>query len=124
MTETEKQQLENDKTGLLNYEYIINNLENEEIDLAFLERNIIKTDIDGKYAVSTARYLAAVNKDKYAECVSRLIASAIDKDKERRYIGSLLADIWGADYASRVEELNQADDNFRRIYKRVYPKGI
>lgn len=124
MNESDKQQLLMDTTGLLNYEYIINNLEKEETDLAFLIENISKRDITGQYIVSTVRYLVASNREKYASIISNLVAIAIDKDKERRYIGSLLADIWGVDYSSHVEELNKTDDNFRRIYKRIYPQGI
>ena len=59
----------------------------------------------------------------YSQSVGRLIAAAIEKDRERAYIGQLLPDIWGADYADRVDELNAADDNFRRVYKRIYPKN-
>lgn len=124
MTEKEKSQLITDGTGLLNYEYIIDNLENGEVDLAFLLENIVKRDITGQYIVSITRYLSAVNREKYASEITHLIAVAIERDKERRYIGALLTDIWGADYASRVDELNEKDDNFRRIYKRIYPKGI
>ncbi len=124
MNESDKQQLLMDSTGLLNYEYIINNLEKEDTDLAFLIDNISKRDITGQYIVSTVRYLVASNRVKYASMISNLVAIAIDKDKERRYIGSLLADIWGVDYSSHVEELNKTDDNFRRIYKRIYPQGI
>ena len=47
-----------------------------------------------------------------------------DKDRERVYIGSLLTDIWGPDYMDKASELAAADNNFRRIYKRLYPAGI
>ena len=55
--------------------------------------------------------------------MGRLIECAIDKDRERRYIGTLLEGIWGPDYQSRAAELRETDDNFRRIYKRIYPQG-
>ena len=57
-------------------------------------------------------------------CIMRLIAAGIDKDRDRRYIGSLLSAVWGADYEQRAEELSATDNNFRRIYKRIYPRGI
>ena len=53
--------------------------------------------------------------------ISRLIATAIEKDRERRYLPDLITSIWGADYQSRAEELIATDDNFRRIYKRITP---
>lgn len=53
-----------------------------------------------------------------------MVAAAIEKDRERRYIADLLESLYGADYRDRVDQLNASDDNFRRIYKRVYPKGI
>jgi hypothetical protein len=30
---------------------------------------------------------------------------------------------YGADYAGRAAELSAADNNFRRIYKRLYPQS-
>ena len=53
-----------------------------------------------------------------------LIKAAIDKDRERVYLGDLAATIWGNDYQSRARQLAEEDDNFRRIYKRLYPNGI
>lgn len=58
----------------------------------------------------------------YADDISRLIAAAIDRDREHKYIADLLPSIWGEDYANHVDELSEADDNFRRVYKRVYAK--
>ena len=70
--------------------------------------------------VSAARYLYAIDKDKYNDAISRLIGAAIIKDRERRYIGDLLT-LWGDDYEEHKNELSAVDDNFRRIYKRMYP---
>jgi hypothetical protein len=72
---------------------------------------------------SAARYLYAIDAAKYDKYISQLIASVIEKDREHRYMPDLIQGIWGADYAQRVEELNK-DDNFRRIYKRLYPTGM
>ena len=47
---------------------------------------------------------------------------AIEKDRERRYIGSLLEALWGSDYEEHVAELKETDNNFRRIYRRIHPE--
>ena len=33
----------------------------------------------------------------------------------------MLRQMYGPDYAERSEELSATDDNFRRIYKRLFP---
>ena len=53
-----------------------------------------------------------------------MASNYIDKDRERKYIGSLLEALWGADYHDNADKLRETDDNFRRIYKRMFPKGI
>ena len=84
---------------------------------------MIAVDMNGQFLVSAARYLSAIDAAKYAEGISRLIAASIDKDREHKYIGDLLT-LWGDDYQNRVDELNASDNNFRRIYKRLYPTSI
>ncbi len=32
--------------------------------------------------------------------------------------------MYGPDYADRADELSAADNNFRRIYKRLYPNSV
>ncbi len=39
-------------------------------------------------------------------------------------IWDILPALWGEDYASHVAELSAADNNFRRIYKRLFPEAI
>ena len=51
------------------------------------------------------------------------MAAAIEKDRERAYIGQLLAELWGEDYAEHADEISARDDNFRRIYKRLFPSS-
>lgn len=123
MEEELKKHLGNDPDGLLTYKYIANNIERIADILPELVDNMVCVDPNGQFCVSAARYLHAIDAENYAQAVDRLIAAAIDKDRERAYIGQLLPDIWGADYAGRVDELNASDDNFRRIYKRIYPKN-
>ena len=119
-----KKELSKDPDGLLTYEYIANNIDTCHEIIDELVDNMIMVDRNGQFLVSAARYLNAIDCDFYSSSISRLSAAAIEKDREHRYIGDLLQGIWGADYASRVEELKSADNNFRRIYKRLYPSGI
>lgn len=117
--------LRKDEDGLATYEYIANNIGKCDAMMPDLVDNIINVDRNGQFLVSTARYLNAVGKEKYAACIDKLVKAAIDKDREHKYIPDLLSSLWGEDYANRVDELNVTDDNFRRIYKRVFqPKGI
>lgn len=113
--------LENDPDGMMTYEYIANNFETCDELMPDLVENLVKVDMTGQFLASSARFLAAVDREKFSPWIPSLIEGAITKDRERRYIGSLLEAIWGADYKDRVEEIKAVDDNFRRIYKRIYP---
>lgn len=124
MNEEILKKLKKDEDGLLTYEYIANNIGKCDSIMPELVTNIINVDRNGQFAVSTARYLNAINKEKYAACIDMLVKASIEKDREHKYIPDLLSSLWGADYDEHVAELNVKDDNFRRIYKRVYPKGI
>ena len=121
MDEETKKRLSHDPSGLLTYEYIANNI--NEIDGIILDLvdNMIAVDATGQFVVSTARYLHAIDPDRYAEAIDALVKAAIDKDRDRRYLPDLVASIWGNDYQERSAELSQTSDNFRRIYKRLYP---
>lgn len=118
-----KNKIEKDPDGLLTYEYIANNVDSCYDDMDFLVANMIKVDLSGQFVASAARYLYAIDAERYGKYISQLIASVIEKDREHRYLPDLIQGIWGEDYAQRVEELNK-DDNFRRIYKRLYPTGM
>lgn len=126
MNDQLKKKLEKDETGLLTYEYIANNINNADLaqELDDLVDNIINVDKSGQFDVSTARYLNAIDKVKYNSQIDRLIKAAIVADRERAYLPDLAASIWGNDYKERASSLIAADDNFRRIYKRLYPIGI
>lgn len=121
MDENLKKQLEKDESGLATYEYIANNIENIDEDLPGLVENIIRADRDGQFVVSTARYLFAIDSQRYADSIDALVKAAIEKDRERKYLGDLIAGIYGPDYKDHAEELSAKDDNFRRIYKRLFP---
>ena len=121
-----KKRLENDENGLITYEYIANNINNADFsqEVDGLVDNIINVDKTGQFVVSTARYLNAIDREAFAPQIDRLIKAAIVADRERVYLGVLAASIWGDDYKERASSLIASDDNFRRIYKRLYPIGI
>ncbi len=124
MEDSLKKKLAKDPTGLATYEYIANNIETIDAILPELVDNMIKVDSTGQFVVSTARYLNAISTDKYADAIDLLIKAAIIKDRDRAYLPGLAASIWGDDYKEHAADLASRDDNFRRIYKRLYPVGI
>lgn len=124
MEDSLKKKLAKDPTGLATYEYIANNIETIDAILPELVDNMIKVDSTGQFVVSTARYLNAISADKYAGAIDLLIKAAIIKDRDRAYLPGLAASIWGDDYKEHAADLASRDDNFRRIYKRLYPVGI
>lgn len=109
--------------GMEIYEYIVNNVEDcrERLDSLIMEMK--RADKSGQFLASTARFLAAVDREAFAEFLPQLIEGAIERDRERRYIGQLPEAIWGPNYKERAEELSATDDVFRRLYKRVCPSG-
>lgn len=113
--------LENDPDGMATYEYIVNNVDTVSEVMPDLIENLKRVDRSGQFLASTARFLNAIDPEAFSPWLSPLIEAAIGKDRERRYIGSLLEAIWGPDYKERASELMDSDDNFRRIYKRIYP---
>ena len=123
-TTISKKILETDTNGLLTYEYIANNMGNIDEDMSTLVDNMILKDRTGQFVVSTARYLNAIDREKYATSIDLLVKAAIAKDRDHVYLAYLASSLWGADYKERAAELSASDDNFRRIYKRLYPVGI
>ena len=124
MDEALKKKLQKDPNGLLTYEYIANNIDKVDGIMPELIDNIIAVDKTGQFVVSTARYLNAIDAKKYADSIDKLVKVAIEKDREHVYLCDLAASIWGPDYKEHAAELSAADDNFRRIYKRLYPVGM
>lgn len=122
-TDTDK--LRRDPDGLLTYECIANHIDNlDEAHLDELVDNMIAVDTTGQCLASAARYLHAIDAEAYGRVVNRLVAATIDKDREHRYLPDVLNSIYGPDYLSRAAELSAADNNFRRIYKRLYPNSV
>ena len=124
MDNSTKKLLDSDTNGLLTYEYIANNMGSIDDDLPALVDNMIMKDRTGQFVVSTARYLNAIDCDKYAPSIDMLVKAAIAKDRDHVYLAYLASSLWGADYKEHAAELSAKDDNFRRIYKRLYPVGI
>ena len=47
--------------------------------------------------------------------------AAIDRDREHRYLSQLLPSLWGENFMENADQLRLSDNNFRRIFKRIYP---
>lgn len=109
--------------GMSIYEYIVDNTSTIEKELGALILQLKSVDMSGQFLASTARYLAAVDREKFNPWLGSLIEGAIEKDRERRYIGSLLEAIWGADYMLHADKLKEKDNNFRRIYRRIHTEA-
>ena len=121
MTDSDKKQLASDPDGLLTYEFIANHIGTPELAIDWLADNIIAVDANGQFTGSAARYLNAINAELFSAQIDRLIAATIDKDREHRYLPALMQGIWGNDCETRAAELSARSNNFRRIYKRLYP---
>lgn len=124
MNITDNKVLTDDKDGLATYEFLANNLDELTADdINTLIDNMSRVDLTGQFLASGARYLNALDPERYAEAVRRMVALTIDRDRERNFIPDLLTALYGADYAEHVDELSADDNNFRRMYKRVYPNS-
>lgn len=113
-----------DEAGLEAYQQILDHCESCGEELSDYIAHLRRVDNSGQFLASTARYLAALDREKFEPWLTPLIEEAIEKDREHRYIGSLLKAIWGEDYRERAETLKQTDNNFRRIYKRLFPETL
>lgn len=123
MTEDDKKRLRLDPDGLLSYEYLANNIGScTPEDIAELIDIMRTVDLSGQFLASAARYLHAIDAEGFAEPVRVLVASTIDKDREHKYLPALLTSLYGSDCLENSARLCAADDNFRRIFKRLYPE--
>lgn len=124
MTPEELKNLHHDPDGLLTYEYLANHIgEATAEDLDAIVENLINVDMNGQFLASAARYLNAINPQAFEPFIRRLVAAAIDKDREHRYLQTLMCALYGDNYKDRAEQLCSLDDNFRRLYKRLCPSG-
>lgn len=120
-TELEKL-LGSDSDGMDTYEYIVDHADTCLGDMECLVDNLKRVDINGQFMASTARYLNAIDRETFETWINKLVEATIEKDRERRYLGSLLEALWGKDYQERAHLLMETDNNFRRIYKRLFGK--
>lgn len=118
---TDLKSLSKDTDGMATYDYLVNHVPDCLEEMDFITDSLLRADQTGQFLASSARFLSSVDKQTFYPWVGRLIEGAIDKDRERRYIGSLLEAVWGENYMERADELKKEDDNFRRIFKRIYP---
>ena len=122
MTQEDIKHLKQDPDGLLSYEYLANHIgECTPDDIEAIIDNMEKVDLSGQFMASAARYLNAIDPVGLRPAIRRLVAATIDKDREHRYLADLLQGLYGADYEDNAVALCSTDDNFRRIYKRLYP---
>lgn len=84
MTEDQIKNLRKDTDGLLTYEFLANHIgESTPSDIDELIDNMITVDLTGQFLASAARYLHAIDAEGYAPAIRRLVAAAIDKDREQ-----------------------------------------
>ena len=123
MTKEEIEAVDKDKEGLQTYEFLVNHLyELNDAQLSEVIDHLESADRSGQYLASGARYMHAIDSERFKEYVRRLVALTIERDRERNYLSDLIQALYGANYYDRVEEL-ASDDNFRRMYKRLFPDG-
>ena len=121
MTEKEIKELKDrDKDGLLIYECIANNAGQDDACLPELCKALAEVDLSGQFTASAARFLHAVDSTRYADLVRPLVAATIDLDRERKYIGDLFQCLYGPVEGLDVAAMSAADNNFRRMYKRLF----
>lgn len=109
--------------GLKTYEFIVNHLhELSNEQLTEVVNNLAQIDHTGQYLASGVRYMNGIDSFKYSHHIKHMTALTIDRDREHNFIGDLISNLYGADYYDRVTEFSD-DDNFRRMFKRLYPDG-
>lgn len=122
MTEDDIKTLRRDPDGLESYEYLANHIgECDPESINAIIDNMEHVDLTGQFMASAARYLNAIDAEGYRPAVRRLVAATIDKDREHKYLPDLLQGLYGKDYETNAKALCSTDDNFRRIYKRLFP---
>lgn len=121
MTEKEIKELKDrDKDGLLIYECIANNAGQDDACLPELCKALAEVDHSGQFTASAARFLHAVDRTGYADLVRPLVSATIDLDRERKYLGDLFQCLYGPVEGLDVAAMSAADNNFRRMYKRLF----
>lgn len=125
MTEQDIKALRQDPDGLMSYEYLANHIgECTPDDIELIIDNMEHVDLSGQFMASAARYLNAIDPAGYEAAIRKLVAYAIDKDREHKYLPDLMHALYGPDCLEDAPRLCASDDNFRRIYKRLYPANV
>ena len=124
MTQEEIKNLEKDADGMKTYEFLVNNIESlTDEQLTDVIDNLAQKDHSGQYLASGVKYMNAINANKYRSHIQKMTSMTIDRDREHHFLGDLIQNLYGEDYYNRVEQYKD-DDNFRRMYKRLYPTGV
>ena len=64
--------LQSDPDGLLTYEYIANHIDSCLEDMDTLVDNMERVDLTGQFVISAARYLYAIDPERFAGPIERL----------------------------------------------------
>ena len=92
-----------------------------------MDNHIKKILDDDTNGLLTYEYIAN-NMGTVDADLPALVDNMIMKDRTGQFVVStaryLASSLWGSDYKEHAAELSAKDDNFRRIYKRLYPVGI
>lgn len=124
MTQSDIKTLESDTDGLKTYEYLVNNIDNPDIDIDTVITRLCELDLNGQFMASASRYLFAIDPVRFEQQIRLLVSLTIDRDRDRAYIGDLITSLYGTDYREHAAELSSTDNNFRRMYKRLYPTSV
>lgn len=109
--------------GLGCYECLANNIATLTPEqTAMIADRMAAVDVSGQFMASATRYLHASDPERFAPAIKQLVEGVIDKDREHRYLGDILTALYGQNFEERAHELSATDNNFRRIYKRLYLK--
>lgn len=122
MTEQELKSLRQDTDGLISYEYLANHIDTCEADLDTIVESMVNADRTGQFLASAARYLQAIDPQRYAAVIEKLVSATIDKDREHSYLPALMRGIYGDNYEEGAEQRCATDRNFRRMYQRLFPR--
>ena len=74
---------QNESKGMELYEYIVDHVDELGSDPKEIVDQLRAADQTGQFLASTARYLAAIDRERFEGWLSPLVEGAIEKDRER-----------------------------------------